>query len=133
MKYTELKARHQEEISMLNQEMGLFWAFNKEQFNEGKKLNPSKKYTSIGMGGYLPSENFDKWFKRYGELNKLHNKEIKEAREAKEEAILYELSNYECFYTGDIQDVVELFKGIYTREEIKKVYLKNRKKYQANL
>jgi hypothetical protein len=133
MKYEELKARHQEEISMLNKEMGLFWAFSIDQFNEGKKLNPSKKYVSIGMGGYLPKANADKWFKRYEELNKLHNKEIKEAREAKEEAILYELSNYECFYTGNIHDVIELFEGIYTREEIKKVYLKNRVKYQANL
>ena len=52
------------------------------------------------------------------------NAELKESRAEQEKAILYELDNHEAFYTGEIDDVVDLFKGVYTREDIRKVYKK---------
>jgi hypothetical protein len=129
MKYTELKELHQEKLTELSNKVGLFWAFNREQFAEGMKENPTTgKYTSIGMGGYLPSENVEKYLEGMKELDEWYKAERKKIK--KEEAILYELNNYECFYTGDITNAYEVLKDIYTKEEVRGVYLSNRS--QAN-
>lgn len=121
MKYTNLKDKQQEKLSELSNMVGLFWAFNIDQFKEGKEKNPTQgKYTSIGMGGYLPSENVQKYLEGIKAIDKWYKLEQKKVK--KEEAILYELNNYECFYTGEIDRVVEHFKGVYTKEEIKEVY-----------
>lgn len=127
MKYQEIKARYQERLNMWNKENGLFYAFSEEQLKEGMKLNPSKKYTSIGMGGYLPSENVDKWNKGFNKILKQQKEEIKQAKKEQENAILYELNNYEAFYSGDLEPVIELFKGIYTKKDVQNVYWKHTK------
>jgi len=63
------------------------------------------------------------------QADKHQSKELKEARELKEQAILYELNNYECFYAGNnLEDVADIFKGIYTKQDILKVF----KKYQLS-
>lgn len=56
--------------------------------------------------------------------DKEYRKELKEAKKAQEEAILYELNNYESFYHGNMDDVFDLFDGIYTKDKIKAVYKK---------
>ena len=47
-----------------------------------------------------------------------------------EAEILDELQNHECFYTGDISDVVDLFEGTYTKQQIRDVYNKHREANQ---
>lgn len=121
MKYTELKEEYQTKLSKLSDEVGLFWAFSREQFEEGKIKNPTNgKYTSIGMGGFLPSENVKKYLSGIKTLNAWYKKAKKQVK--REEAILYELNNYECFYSGDITDAQKALGNEFTKEEIMKVY-----------
>lgn len=69
-------------------------------------------------------------------LEDLHNRvetaviECLKDSEQKEQAILYELENHECFYTWDISDI--LFLGSYgiTREEISAVFHKYLKEHK---
>lgn len=127
MDYQELKNNiYQEKLTELSNEVGLFWAFNDKQFKEGIKKYPAKKYASIGMGGFVPKENVDKFLQGMKELSKWFKKEVKNIKD-KEKAILYELNNYECFYTNDIEPVIEVLEGLYTKQEIIEVY-KNKTK-----
>ena len=132
MTYKEIKDKHAKAYNDLMEQAGVFWAFNNDQFKEGiKKLEKSghlkkgDKLVRIPAGGLCPKHNIDTFLKGIKQANKTKTKELKEAREAKKEAILYELNNYECFYTGEIDDVVDIFKGIYTFKDIKKVYSDN--------
>ncbi len=130
MTYAELKATRQAKYDELFEAIGLFWAFSNDQFNEGMKKHPlteGAKYCSVGMGGYFPGQNKQKYIEGMDALKaweKQAKKELKENEAEIEKAILYELNNHECFYSGEIDEVVELFEGIYTREQIRKVYRK---------
>jgi hypothetical protein len=132
MKYTKIKEEYQNKLSELSEQVGLFWAFNTEQFIEGKTKYPTTgKYTSIGMGGYLPSENVTKYLAGLKTLSQWYKEAKKQVN--KEEAILYELYNYECFYTGDITDAYEALSDTYTKEEVQEVYRNHRQKAQESL
>jgi glutamate synthase domain-containing protein 1 len=126
--YRELKQEHSDNVNnLIMRENKVFWAFSREQLEEGKReigVTENKDLISIGMGGFLPKKNAQKFFKEMDVETKRFNKELREARKAKEEAILYELNNHEAFYTGSIEEVVEIFKGIYTTAEIRKVFKK---------
>ena len=129
MTYKEIKDKHAKAYNDLMEQSGVFWAFNNDQFKEGiKKLEKSghlkkgDKLVRIPAGGLCPKHNINTLLKGIKQANKTKTKELKEA---KKEAILYELNNYECFYTGEIDDVVDIFKGIYTFADIKKVYNAN--------
>lgn len=121
MKYTALKQQYQDKLSELGNQVGLFWAFSNAQFEEGKAKNPTTgKYTSIGMGGFLPSENVEKYIAGLKTAKNWYKEAKKTVK--KEEAILYELNNYECFYSGDLTDAYEALTDTYTKEEIQNVY-----------
>lgn len=133
MTYHELKATRQLKYDELFKAVDLFWAFGESQWNEGKKAHPVDegfKYVSIGMGGYFPGQNKQTYIKGMDAINaweKQENAELKKNRDEIEKAILYELNNHEAFYSGEIDDVIDLFKGVYTTEQIRKVY----RKYQT--
>lgn len=126
MKYSTVKKQEQEKYTELMNTCGVFWAFSDEQFVEGKKKNPvdkGEKYTSIGAGGFMPSKNYQKFVDGMKEIANW----TKQAKKDATEVILYELNNYECFYTGDITDAMPRLKDLgYTVDEVKKVYHKNR-------
>ena len=134
MTYQELKNEYQKKLGELSNECGLFWAFNSEQMKEGiEKNNISKdnKMCSVGMGGYLPFKNYEKFSRGMKELEKwekAEKKAIKENKKELEKAVLYELSNYECFYTGDYTKVYEIFPEV-PASEIKAIYNKNYDSY----
>lgn len=130
MQYIELKQNKQKAYDEAFAKYGVFFAFNKEQLEEGllKTNSKGKKITSIGMGGYLKSENVDALFADLKVIEKEYKKAVRAEKERKQEAILFELKNYECFYTGDITNALEVLKtmGI-TRAEVLKVYQKHNK------
>lgn len=137
MTYQELKREKEKDYNEILGACGVFWAFSTEQFKEGidkiKKdgfLKEGDKVVRIPAGGFVPKKNVDKLTELLKQANEKHKQGLKEIRAEKKEsenAILYELNNHECFYTGDIEPVAEIFKGTYTKKEILKVYVKNNK------
>lgn len=79
------------------------------------------------MGGYLPSKNVKKYIKLMEEHSDWFKTEIKKVN--KEEVILYELRNFECYYTGDITDALQVLESYgFTKAEVVEVFLKKGKK-----
>lgn len=137
MTYQEIKKQHSDAYNKIMSDAGVFWAFSTEQLKKGIKkanLKKGKKFVNIGAGGYMPSANLDKMLEDLKQATKIKTKQLKEAREEKASAILYELNNHECFYRGNgLDDVAEIFKGIYTEKDILKVYQKNLRGYKDTL
>lgn len=105
----------------------VFFAFNKKQFEEGMEkhyLTSNDKIVNMGQGMFCPSENVEDVI---NEMDNIYKESIKEdMKQGKDKVILRELSNHECFWTGDITDCVEKLENYpITEEEILKVYRKN--------
>lgn len=119
-----------EKLGELSHQVGLFWAFSNEQFKEGAESSPLKegeKYVSIGAGGYMPKGNVDRWITGMRDIEAWKKAEVKKNKSEQEATILYELNNYECFYTGDIEDALPVLKDLgFTEKQVKTVYHKNR-------
>jgi hypothetical protein len=121
----QIKAEQEEKLSKLFKDCHVFFAFSAEQFQESKtEKQPDEKYVHCGAGMYMP-RSFDAPFESgFSDIQKWYKAEVKKSK-AWEKEILYELNNHECYYTGDISPVVELFAGTYTKEQIFRVYKKN--------
>lgn len=125
-RYQSIRDHAQKKYQELSDKCHLFWAFSQEQFNEGKAkhpLQPGEKYVAIGAGGYMPKRFLDTWIEGTKVIDRWRKSEIKRAKA--EEVILYELNNYEAFYTGDIDDAMEVLADHYTRDEVMAVYKAN--------
>ena len=131
MKY--LSSYTEAAITKLFDELGAFFAFSNEQFDEAK--NPKvKKYVSLGAGLVCPKENVDEFQEQY---NNLIQEGIRQdlAENDKIGIIHRELGNYEYCVTYDISDTVAALQqyGI-TPEEIQaevKPYLKAYYEWEA--
>lgn len=99
---------------------GAFFAFSGSQFNENKI--EGVKYADCGHGLICPKDNADALIKELDEINKNGIKQDIEENGI-EKIIKRELGNYECYYTGEIDDAVEALEdyGI-TREQILTVF-----------
>lgn len=127
-----LKEELQNKISVIFKKVNLFFAFNQEQFEEGKAANPigeGETYIRVAGGGILPKKNLITYKKKMSAAIQWYEDTIKE-NNLKEEEILYELRNHEAFYTGDIEDTCDLFEGRYTTEEIQTIFNKH---YEAEV
>ena len=134
--YNEIKRNHEKIYNDLIEKHKIFFAFSNEQLEEGKKkigVKDNKELASLGMGGFGKKEDIKLFFEEADKEDKRYKAELKEARKAKEEAILYELNNHECFYTGEIDDVANIFKGIYNTKDIWKVFMKHKEDQHATL
>lgn len=135
MTIRDIKKQQEAAHTALFEEVRLFWAFSNEQLAEGlKKINHVKgeKLRSIGAGGYLPAENVDKFIKGMARIKKEYNKAIKDGgKEMRKNAILQALNNYECFYTGEIEEAVEELGKGYTYQEVYKVYREKYAEWEA--
>jgi hypothetical protein len=128
--YQDIKKEKQKMTTELFKECGVFFAFSDKQFEENKTpLKEGEKYVSIGGGGYLPKGQVDAFMKGMKAINSYGKQKVKKGN-LQESEILYELQNHECFYTGDISDVVDLFEGTYTEKQIRDVYNKHREANQ---
>jgi hypothetical protein len=124
MIYQEIKDQKQRDYNKLFDTCGVFWAFSDKQWEENKteKL-PDEKYVSIGGGGYLPKHNVEKLMQGTKAIDETFKQQIQEFK-AREQHILYELNNYECYYTGDITEALEAMGNDYTTEEVQAVFKK---------
>lgn len=121
---SELKKEKQDRYSALIKEVGMFFAFSNEQFDENKTpLKEGEKYVSLGAGGYMPKGNVPAWIQGGKDIEKWYKTQVK-ASKNEEQEILYELRNHECFYTGDYSSAYYALPN-YTEEQIQQVYWKH--------
>ena len=58
MTYQEIKNKKETDTNNLFKDLGVFWAFSKQQFEENKTpLQEGEKYVDIGAGGFIPKHN----------------------------------------------------------------------------
>jgi len=125
---SELQKERQAKTDRLLKACHCFFAFSNEQFQENKtELKEGEKYVSIGAGGYMPKSSVQSFITGMDGIAAWYNEEIKKNRQQEKE-IIYELYNREAFYTGDLSDIFSLFDGVYTQEQIKKAFDKERKR-----
>lgn len=124
-----IKREKQAKIDALLNECKVFWAFSDTQFQGNKTpLQEGEKYVSIGAGGYLPKSESEKLKQGFTDIEKWYKEAIKDSK-ARKKLIAYELSNYEAFYTGDIDDALNGLGANFTREEVMEVYDSERGKH----
>lgn len=104
------------------------YAFSNEQLqNAMKKLGATSEneLTSFGFGSICLKSKFKKimqWILNREEERKNWLKNL--TNEEKNIIIEYELYNYECDYTYDIDNVVDLFKDVFEYNDIMRVFHK---------
>ena len=110
-------------LSKVFKEHDVFFAFSKEQIEEQKK--PGVQYrVNSSMGMFY---NIEKEDTIYLEIDKAieEAQRIDKELHTKEQIILRELINYECFYICDFTDVVEPLQGYgYTLQDIQTIFYK---------
>lgn len=118
--YTQQKKRHQDEIGGFS---GLFFAFNKEQLEEGltKVGAEVKDIVSIGAGGYLLKTQVQE-FKNTLKRHEQERKDLKKDAKIFFAALVYELNNHEYCITYDTQDALDSL-GL-TKEDVDPMILK---------
>ncbi len=91
-------------ISKALDQYGAFFAFSSDQFNAQKK--PNTIYASLPGGMVCPADNVSALMSG---LDANYHAAIKQDIEENglTAIVLRELNNYECFYTGDIEDAVD--------------------------
>ena len=125
---SELKKEKEDKIGTLITDCGMFFAFSNEQFNANKTpLKEGEKYVHLGAGAYLPKGQVDNYLNGVKAISKEFTEAVRENKQRRAN-ILYELNNYECFYTGDIEDAINALGSDYTIEEVQEVYNIERKK-----
>lgn len=133
MEVRELKEEYTNKYNEELMKCGVFFAFGNEQFQENKtyKEDNNSSYISLGMGAYISEKDLEK-YKNFCDIIAKDLKKDFITKVDKKDYILYELSNHECFYTGEIEDAHEVLKDYYkdiTLEEIRQVYRDNKERF----
>jgi hypothetical protein len=125
----QIKREKQITIDALFENLGVFFAFSDSQFEESKTpLAEGDKYVRFASGSYIPKSNYEALEDGFSAADDLMRQQIK-ANGLEEEEVLYELNNHECFYTGSLNDVMDVLGEDYSREFVREVYLKYRDRY----
>lgn len=135
MKFRDAYREYDKRVNLELDKTGIFYAFDEIQFNKNKPIKDAKdsEYLSVGYGAYIHKKDKDKLTKYFNEIAPQLKKELV-SKVNIEDFIYYELINYECYYTGDYTDILEVLKPFYTDisdnemlEKIKDVYYKHLK------
>ena len=124
MNLIDLKKAKDEAISKAIKDHKVFFAFSNEQFEESKtELQPNEKYVRLQGGGFIPELQFNSFIKEMVKVQDDFKKAVEE-NNLKEKHIIYELQNYECFYTMDPTEAINALSDFYSEKEILEVFSK---------
>lgn len=108
MTYSELKKKTQKMFDDFHEKYA-FFAFNDEQFEDGKKkLNVSKdnKITPIYGGGFVLSSKVNEYRELIAKASQME-KDFAKTEKGLESMLWYELANHEYVVTYDLDDTLE--------------------------
>lgn len=125
MTIEQIHEERQKKLSTMFEEFGVFFAFSKQQFAQSRKAGV--EYVSGFAGMIIPKDNVKFVHER---LDRIHGEVAALMREhvPMDKYILYELHNHEAFYTGEVDEILELAKSYYpdcTLEHVLKVFSTN--------
>jgi len=127
MTINEIKKKQEDSLSAIFENLGIFFAFSDEQFEESRK--PDVEYFTPGFGMVIPVQNKDAFKIAYDqhcqETEALYREHI-----PMDDYILYELYNHEAYYTWDVTSAMDAVQVIYsecTREDMWRVFDENKK------
>ena len=124
MNLIDLKKAKDKAISKAIKDHKVFFAFSNEQFEESKtELQPNEKYVKLQSGGFIPELQFNSFIKEMVKVQDDFKKAVEE-NNLKEKHIIYELQNYECFYTMDPTEAINALSDFYSEKEILEVFSK---------
>ena len=124
MNLIDLKKVKDEAISKAITDHKVFFAFSDKQFEESKtELQPNEKYVRLQGGGFIPKFQLDSFIKELERIEKDFKNSILE-HDLKDRHIIYELQNYESFYTMDPSEAISALKNFYSEKEILEVFWK---------
>ncbi len=127
MAFKHLSSYTDQPITELFNQYGAFWAFSNSQFNDAKKDNI--EYVTFWGNCFCDKITVKQFIKEYHSIFEEQTK-LFLLENKKEDIIKYELANYECFYTGEIEEAFEVLKQYgFTLEEVKKVYFQELQNY----
>jgi len=114
--------KRQNDVNALISDCGVFFAFSREQFAEGKaKLPEGEKLVDIGAGGFMPAKNVEKFTAGMKAIEVAFKQAMKDQK-ARRAHILYELNNHEAYYTRDIESTMDALGEDFTRDEVLAVF-----------
>ena len=127
--YDSIREEAQLEQTALFESTRAFFAFSNKQILEGMAKNNIKDQSELChlfAGLIAPKKNAKAIFEGLKLINHKKNQSIKALKDL-DKVIDYELSNYECYYTGDIATAYEVLKdyGV-SKERVIEVYNKNK-------
>lgn len=124
----EYDEKHKKELS----KTGVFFAFNKEQFDENKtyKNAPADEYLPVGGGAYIHKSDKSKLENFYKVIVPKLKKEFLDKIKM-EDFIEYELVNHESYYTNNYTEVSFLINDYYEDLTFEEVYEKVKEVYEA--
>jgi hypothetical protein len=116
----EIKKHYEDYRTDLFESFGVFFAFSNQQLNEGKK--EGVEYVQWMNGGFVPKDKAESFIEALEANIEVQEKTLS-SEPHRRDYIAYELSNHEAYYTGDIDNALNVLSnsGI-TREEVIKVY-----------
>lgn len=123
------------DVNKLMEDVGVFFAFSNEQFEQGiKKLGytleslkaNNVKITDIGYGGFILSERVNDYIAGMRRIGEAFDEAMRDEK-ARRDYIAYELNNHEAYYTRSIDSTLEALGDSFTREEVLAVFDGRRK------
>lgn len=133
MTFRDAYKEYEDKTNKALKDTGIFYAFSEEQFNSNKtyKNASDTEYLSIFGGAYIHKKDKDKLDNYFEVVSPQLKNELISKIDIKD-LIEYELSNYECYYTGNYTEILDIIKQFYKDksdnellELIKQIYYKN--------
>lgn len=120
--YLEEKRKYDEAYNKALLETGIFFAFDRKQFDEGKKPKNAadKRFIALGMGSYIHEKNLVKYKDFMVKVAPALREDFLKSV-SRIDLIKAELGNFECGYTHDYSEVVALVMEYYHLSEAEAV------------
>lgn len=119
----------QQEQTKLFDRLGVFFAFGDKQFNE-QCVEGVEYVTVLQAGDCVPKQHAKEFISEIKRIGK-EGRERELAEKGIDAIIEYELSNHECFYTGEIDYALDALEGYnVTAEQVWAVYHAVKHKYE---